>query len=143
MERVNQTARSKKRGGVNATTLSLLILLLILPSIAISRLSGWMDWRVLVGVPFALSLFSFLSYRSDKRRAEAGAWRIPESTLHLADIIGGWPGAFLAHRIFRHKISKRSFQFFFWLIVLIHQFLATDFLLDWQFTQQVIRCITT
>ncbi len=128
-------SKSKNRSGVNAASLIMLIILLIVPSIAISRLSGWIDWRMLIGVPIALSLFSFFSYRSDKRRAEAGAWRIPESTLHLADLLGGWPGAFLAQRIFWHKISKGSFQFFFWLIVLIHQFIAVDFLLDWRFTQ--------
>jgi len=129
----------KSRDGVSATSLCILILLLILPSVAISRLSDWLDWRVLIGLPFALSAFSFFVYRSDKRRAETGRWRIPESTLHLADLIGGWPGAFLAQRVFRHKISKRSFQCIFWLVVLSHQYLAADFLLDWRFTKQVIH----
>lgn len=138
---VDRSARGKRRDGVSATAFGMLIVLLVVPSIALSRLAALMDWRVLVGVPFALSVFSFFLYRSDKRRAEAGEWRIPESTLHLADLIGGWPGAFLAQRIFRHKIAKGSFQFVFWIVVLVHEFLAVDFLLGWRFTQHVIRFI--
>jgi len=74
-----------------------------------------LDWRVLFGVPIVLSILAFLAYRSDKRRAEAGAWRIPEFTLHMMALIGGWPGAFLGQRQFRHKTSKLSFQVVFWM----------------------------
>ena len=84
---------------------------------------------MLIGIPFALSLFSFFSYRSDKRRAEAGAWRIPESTLHLVDFLGGWPGALIAQQVFRHKTRKVSFQMVFWLIVALHEVFWFDRLL--------------
>lgn len=134
-----QANRVTHRARISAPALVMLVVLLILPSVALSRLSGWIDWRILVGVPLALSVVSYFLYRRDKHRAEAGAWRIPESTLHLADLLGGWPGAFLAQRLYRHKISKRSFQFFFWLVVLSHQCLAADFLLDWRFTKQAMH----
>lgn len=133
------SSKSKNRSGVNAVSLIILIILLIVPSIAISRLTAWVDWRVLLSGPIALSLVSFLLYRSDKRRAETGAWRIPESTLHLVEVLGGWPGAFLAQRIFRHKIAKASFQFIFWSVILIHELIAADALLDWRFTHPVIH----
>jgi uncharacterized membrane protein YsdA (DUF1294 family) len=87
------------------------------------------------------SAITFFAYRSDKRRAELGEWRIPESTLHLAELIGGWPGAFLAQRQFHHKTSKTSFQVVFWVIVLVHQFVAADSLIEWRFTKDALRFI--
>ena len=35
-------------------------------------------------------------------------------------LLGGWPGAFLAQRYFRHKTQKVSFQIVSWLIVALH-----------------------
>ena len=99
------------------------------------RLLPWIDWRLLAAGLLLLSLITFLAYRSDKRRAEADDWRIPESLLHFAELIGGWPGAFLGQRSFRHKTSKVSYQLVFWLIVLIHQLVALDCLLDWRFSR--------
>jgi uncharacterized membrane protein YsdA (DUF1294 family) len=119
-----------------------LVLLLALPVFALTRLAAGIDGRVLAGVPLALSMVAFFAYRSDKRRAEAGAWRIPESTLHLLGLLGGWPGAFLAQRIFRHKNSKASFQLVFWTVVLLHEYLALDALLDWRFTRRAIQFVS-
>jgi uncharacterized membrane protein YsdA (DUF1294 family)/cold shock CspA family protein len=74
--------------------------------------------------PFILysvgSLVSFFSYSSDKRKATSGSWRVPESTLHLLEFFGGWPGALIAQQILRHKTRKLSFQLIFWAIVLLH-----------------------
>ncbi len=106
--------------------------LLTAPTCALHRLSGSIDYRVLAGIPVLASTMTFLAYRSDKRRAELGQWRIPESTLHLLELLGGWPGAFLAQRIFRHKTSKLSYQGVFWGIVILYQFLAFDFMRDWR-----------
>ena len=55
-----------------------LSLLLVVPVYAVSQLSPSVDWRILAGVPGAMSLFTFFAYRNDKNRAEAGEWRIPE-----------------------------------------------------------------
>lgn len=108
--------------------------LLALPGYALSRLATQVDWRLLVAVPLLFSFGTFLAYRSDKRRAETGAWRIPEFRLHLLALLGGWPGAFLAQRQYRHKTAKVSFQLIFWITVLLHQALALDSLLAWRFT---------
>jgi uncharacterized membrane protein YsdA (DUF1294 family) len=56
-------------------------------------------------------------YYRDKNAAERGDRRTPENTLHLLALLGGWPSAFLAQRIFRHKSSKTRFQIIFWLTV--------------------------
>jgi uncharacterized membrane protein YsdA (DUF1294 family) len=133
--------RPHRSGRVEASAIVLLILLLVVPSYAISRLWSVVDWRLLIGGPVLCSVFAFFSYRSDKQRAQAGEWRIAESTLHIIDFLGGWPGAFLAQRKFRHKTSKVSFQFVFWAIVLTHQFLAVDSLCGWRFTKVAWRII--
>jgi uncharacterized membrane protein YsdA (DUF1294 family)/cold shock CspA family protein len=43
--------------------------------------------------------------------------RTPESTLHLLSLLGGWPGAFLAQRKWRHKSRKLGFRRVYWLTV--------------------------
>lgn len=68
----------------------------------------------------ALNLLTFAVYYLDKKAAIRGAQRTPEITLHVLSILGGWPGAFLAQRIFRHKTGKRSFLFVFWLTVIMN-----------------------
>ena len=64
------------------------------------------------------SVLTFLTYAFDKSAARRGAWRTPESTLHLLDLAGGWPGALLAQQLLRHKSSKQSFVAVFWLTVM-------------------------
>lgn len=121
--------------------ISILCLLLALPGCALYRLFDQLDWSIFVLLPLAVSTFAFLAYRSDKRAAEAGRERIPESTLHLLSLLGGWPGAFLAQRIFRHKTAKLSFQFVFWSTVLLHEYLAADFLLSWRLTRSTFDLV--
>ena len=90
---------------------------------AVALLGGvWLGfWPVLVPLAYAvMSLLSFLAYRNDKVRAERDRWRTPESTLHMLDLLGGWPGGLLAQQMFRHKSSKGSFQFTFWITVLLN-----------------------
>jgi uncharacterized membrane protein YsdA (DUF1294 family) len=67
----------------------------------------------------SLNIITFAAYGFDKRRAIKGQWRIPENTLHLMALLGGSPAAFIASKIFRHKVSKNGFRFKFWLIVTI------------------------
>jgi uncharacterized membrane protein YsdA (DUF1294 family) len=67
-----------------------------------------------------ISLASVACYAQDKRKAERGEWRTPESVLHVLDLLGGWPGGLLAQRVFRHKTRKLSFQAIFWICVAAH-----------------------
>jgi uncharacterized membrane protein YsdA (DUF1294 family) len=67
------------------------------------------------------SAAAFAAYGFDKRRAgTAGARRIPERTLHLLALAGGWPGALVAQRQFRHKTQKTRFRMVFWATVALH-----------------------
>ena len=71
-----------------------------------------------------------LMYFADKRKAQQGQWRIPEASLHLGELLGGWPGAFLAQRLMRHKVSKFSYLVIFWVIVAFWQVVAVDVFLS-------------
>ena len=66
------------------------------------------------------SILTFAVYGVDKSRAQKQRWRIAEVALHSLEMIGGWPGALIAQRLFRHKNRKVSFQIVFWLIVIAH-----------------------
>ncbi len=66
------------------------------------------------------SLLAFLMYLWDKISAENGKWRTPENRLHLIALIGGWPGALIAQRKYRHKTRKASFQRMFWMTVALN-----------------------
>jgi uncharacterized membrane protein YsdA (DUF1294 family) len=67
-----------------------------------------------------LSLITLIAYWVDKRKATHDQWRIKESTLHLLELLGGWPGALLAQRWFHHKSRKQKYQLVFWSIVALH-----------------------
>lgn len=68
----------------------------------------------------AASALSFCLYGLDKYRATNAGWRLTENLLHMVDLVGGWPGGYIAQRVFRHKTWKRSFQVIFWATVLVH-----------------------
>ncbi|RDZ26022.1 DUF1294 domain-containing protein [Lysobacter silvisoli] len=67
-----------------------------------------------------VSVVSYFAYTADKSAAGRGAQRTPESTLHLIDLLGGWPGALIAQQRSRHKTVKASFQSVFWFTVILN-----------------------
>lgn len=123
---------NRAKVGLGSLLSSLLVLggLLVLPVISIQRRG--VDARWAAGYGLVLSALTWWAYASDKRRAQEGEWRLPEARLHLLELLGGWPGAWLAQRRLRHKTSKPSYQILFWLIVLGWQFAAFDSLQDWK-----------
>ncbi|HEY6874137.1 MAG TPA: DUF1294 domain-containing protein [Geobacteraceae bacterium] len=66
------------------------------------------------------STLAFAAYGFDKAAAIGGARRIPEAFLHLLGLAGGWPGALVAQRVFRHKCRKVSFQVAFWTVAALN-----------------------
>ncbi|MEO6052997.1 MAG: DUF1294 domain-containing protein [Chthoniobacterales bacterium] len=122
-------------------TAILLIGLLVAPSLACLRLAHSFDPRFVFGYVIAISCLTFWIYWHDKRRAQTGGWRTPESTLHLLELLGGWPAAFIAQRTFRHKISKTRYQVVFWIIVMLNEMIAIDFLCDWHFSKEAIKLL--
>lgn len=84
------------------------------------------EWFISNYLPAALALYlvtsiaAFAAYAADKSAAANGRWRTRESTLLFWGLIGGWPGALLAQSLLHHKSRKRSFQFLFWVTVLLN-----------------------
>jgi len=64
-----------------------------------------------------MSAVTIAAYAFDKSAAMNGRWRTQEQTLHLLELAGGWPGAWLAQTLFRHKSRKTSFRIEFWFCV--------------------------
>ena len=80
---------------------------------------GQLPWWVLLA-SLLLNLFAFFAYWQDKYAAQQGRWRIPENTLHLWSLAGGWGGAWVAQQVLRHKTSKASFRVTYRATVAVH-----------------------
>lgn len=65
----------------------------------------------------AINFVTVLAYGFDKHAAIKGNWRVPEIQLHTLELLGGWPGAFIAQKLFHHKTKKKSFKVMFWLML--------------------------
>ena len=57
----------------------------------------------------SVNLLALFLFGLDKRRAQRGAWRIPERTLFLSAALGGSLGAIAGMRLFRHKTKHWYF----------------------------------
>jgi uncharacterized membrane protein YsdA (DUF1294 family) len=57
-----------------------------------------------------LNIWTFMLFGFDKQHAEAGRWRIAESTLLGMALIGGSLGAYAGRALFRHKTRKMPFS---------------------------------
>ena len=68
----------------------------------------------------AMSLIAFAAYGIDKRRATQGRNRISERTLHVLELLCGWPGAAAGQLVFRHKLRKAGYMVVFVGIVALH-----------------------
>lgn len=120
-------ARRKDVGSPVRAFLKLLPLL-VLPFWANLKLPIAM-WMVPAAM-LPMSVAAWVMYRDDKNRAATGRWRVTETELHGLELFGGWPGAFLAQRKYRHKTRKLSYQAMFWAIVFLYQLAALDMVLD-------------
>jgi uncharacterized membrane protein YsdA (DUF1294 family)/cold shock CspA family protein len=124
-EQGRQRASHAKIQGLTASTGAVVLILLwaaaivygvmlytgVIPLVQTSLLIG----LYALGCPMAFS-----AYIWDKQKAVTGGWRTPENTLHALELLGGWPAALVAQRLFRHKNRKVSYQIVFWAIVAVH-----------------------
>ena len=117
----------------------ILFALLFFPVLALLRLAQFLNVWFLFGYAGLISLSAYFIYGHDKKQAVEGRWRIKESTLHALELFGGWPGAFLAQRVFRHKTSKTGYQATFWMVIAFHEFVAYDSMQNWVFLKKAIQ----
>ena len=71
-------------------------------------------WSLVIGV------MTFFVYAKDKRAAINGNWRVPEKTLHIFSVAGGWLGALIAQDKLRHKTQKQPFRSIYWVTVAVN-----------------------
>jgi uncharacterized membrane protein YsdA (DUF1294 family)/cold shock CspA family protein len=107
----------KKKQAKSVNKLSIYLSVIFLGLIVAASAIGYLPVNLLL-VYLGGSSLTFILYAYDKSKAQRGAWRTPESTLHLFSLAGGWPGAAIAQQTFRHKSQKKEFRFVFWLTVI-------------------------
>jgi uncharacterized membrane protein YsdA (DUF1294 family) len=78
----------------------------------------------IIGTIVLLNTWTFMLFGFDKLRAEAGTWRIAESTLLGFAFFGGSIGAFIGRRVFRHKTRKEPFSTELRRIAILHAIAA-------------------
>jgi len=111
---MNRVANKKSRREVRPVlALGLAVLLAI--GLALGALPLWLGT-----VYAAMGLLSFAVYFTDKRSAQAGAWRVAEMQLHGLDLCCGIVGGLLGQALLRHKTSKPDFVRATWLIAGAH-----------------------
>jgi uncharacterized membrane protein YsdA (DUF1294 family) len=77
--------------------------------------------NLLLSSMLLFSAIAFVAYGVDKRQAGLRhLQRVPEKYLHVLALLGGWPGALLGQRVFRHKRRKTRFLVVFRLCVAMH-----------------------
>ena len=72
-------------------------------------MSTWI--KILLAYLALVNLLTFVLYGVDKRKAQKGAWRVPEKTLLLLPLLGGSVGGILGMQTFRHKTKHWYFKF--------------------------------
>lgn len=125
-DRSPNTRKSSKSlfpiGIKNPTTfITKLSLVLALPAWTILQLPNLVTLLLLLTYLTSINIITFAAYWDDKTRAKRDKQRIPENTLHLLELAGGWIGGLIAQELIRHKSSKPSYQITFWAIVGLHQ----------------------
>lgn len=101
--------KTKQKKGSLSVSVAILFLVIVAVTVVTSKIPP-----LILAVYLILSLLTFIMYAVDKSAAKEGAWRPPESTLHLLSLAGGWPGAVVAQQKLRHKSKKQSFRTVFW-----------------------------
>ena len=75
-------------------------------------------YQIILAALLLVNIVTFATYGIDKRKAQKGRWRIPESTLLLLAFFGGAIGALMGMRVFHHKTKHLKFK------ILVPLFLA-------------------
>lgn len=65
------------------------------------------------------NILTLLLYGVDKMAARKDWRRVPESTLLVFGVVGGWGGAIAGQQIFRHKTQKQPFKTYFIISVIV------------------------
>ena len=64
----------------------------------------------------SINIVTILTYYVDKRAAQKGKWRVPETNMHSLELLGGWIGGLVGQKVFHHKTKKKAYQGTFWFL---------------------------
>jgi uncharacterized membrane protein YsdA (DUF1294 family) len=78
-----------------------------------------------MGLLAVINAAAFVLFMRDKRLANEGMRRIPESTLLLVALIGGSAGAIAGQQYWRHKTRKEPFRTMLFGIAIVHVMAVT------------------
>lgn len=84
-------------------------------------------------VSIVANIATYLLYKKDKAAAIANERRVPEMTLHILAVFGGWSLAWFMQQKLRHKTQKQSFRQVYWLTVVLNLILIVAALLSVRF----------
>lgn len=87
------------------------MVLVVVSVLFVESSKALLAWYLVIGV------VTFFVYAKDKRAAINGNWRVPEKTLHILSVAGGWLGALIAQDKLCHKTQKQPFRAIYWLTV--------------------------
>lgn len=76
-----------------------------------------------------MSVFTFIVYGIDKYKAKHDKVRVPESTLHIYSVLGGWPGAMIGQHVFRHKTVKQPFKKYLYISIVVNLICLISYLI--------------
>ena len=62
-----------------------------------------------------INMLTLVMYGADKIAAR----KVPEATLLVFGVTGGWPGAIVGQQLFRHKTQKQPFKTYFFLSIVV------------------------
>ncbi|MBC6502454.1 DUF1294 domain-containing protein [Citrobacter freundii] len=65
------------------------------------------------------NVLTLVIYGADKMAARRAWRRVPESTLLVFGVVGGWPGAIVGQQLFHHKTQKQPFKTYFIISILL------------------------
>lgn len=128
---INKNKNSRYKIDHKSTHAISLVHIVFITGFSILLLNSFMNGKVplfIIIVYLLMSIITYITYSSDKSYAITENSRVPENTLHILSLLGGWVGALIAQQRFRHKTKKVSFKIVFWITVLlnvsifIHQF---------------------
>ena len=74
-----------------------------------------------------INIIAFFLMGIDKKKAQTGAWRIPEKTLFFSVIMGGSIGAIAGMQLFRHKTKHKTFVIGMPAILIVQLLLAAAY----------------
>ncbi|WP_032939762.1 DUF1294 domain-containing protein [Citrobacter youngae] len=66
------------------------------------------------------NILTLAIYGVDKMAARKSWRRVPELTLLVFGVVGGWGGAIVGQQIFRHKTQKQPFKTYFIISVIVN-----------------------